>query len=133
MNYRFPIYWHIALPPTPNTWHAIAREVFDPDEYVPAFVITLPRSIYSSSSDERNFQGGTIVSLLQMIHEFYQQPATSEDINGILNNLSSQSSRRDRFIRLLERQEAGEIIRRIDVLGRASTCEEIRDSKLLVE
>ena len=79
------------------------------------------------------FRGGTIVSLLQMIHEFYQGPATSEEVNGILNNLSSQSPRRERFIRLLERQEAGEIIRRIDVLGRASTCEEIRDSKLLVE
>jgi hypothetical protein len=133
MNYRFPIYWHIANPPTPNTFYSIAHEPFNPDEHVPAFVITLPRSIYSSSSDERNFQGGTIMALLQMIHEFYQGPATAEDINGIVNNLSSQSSRRERFIRLLERQEAGEIIRRIDVLGRGSTCEEIRDSKLLVD
>lgn len=131
MNYIFPVYWHIARPPTPNTFYSIAHEAFNPDEAVPAFVITLPRSI--NSSVERNFQGGTIMSLLQMIHEFYQEPITSEEMNGIMLNLSSNSSRRDRLIRLIQRQEAGEIIRRIDVLGRGSTCEEIRDNKLLVD
>ena len=131
MNYIFPVYWHIALPPTPNTFHSIAHEPFNPDEAVPAFVISLPRSI--NSSVERNFQGGTIMSLLQMIHEFYQEPITFEEMNGIMLNLSSNSSRRDRLIRLIQRQEAGEIIRRIDVLGRGSTCEEIRDNKLLVD
>lgn len=73
------------------------------------------------------------MSLLQMIHEFYQEPVTFEEVNGIMLNLSSNSSRRDRLIRLIQRQEAGEIIRRIDVLGRGSTCEEIRDNKLLVD
>jgi len=131
MNYIFPIYWHIALPPTPNTFHAIAGdEPFNPDEIVPAFVIKLPlfRNNYPV---ERNFQGGTIMSLLQMIYEFYQAPVTSEELALITNQ--SSSFHNDRISRLIERQEAGEILKRIDVLGRASTCEEIRMNLLLVD
>ena len=71
------------------------------------------------------------MSLLQMIYEFYQAPVTSEELALITNQ--SSSFHNDRISRLIERQEAGEILKRIDVLGRASTCEEIRMNLLLVD
>ena len=65
-----------------------------------------------------------------MIYEFYQEPVTSEEVVRI-TTLSVFG--RNRMIQLSERQQAGELLRRVDVLGPAASYEGIRENDLLYD
>jgi len=128
MNFDHPIYWQIHNPPSSNTIFPICHQQTDLYEIVPSFVITLRLCINDSVT--RDFPGGTLLSLLQMIYEFYQEPVTSEEVVRIT---ALSTFNRNRMIRLSERQQAGEILRRVDVLGPAATYEGIRENVLLLD
>jgi len=130
MTYNQSIYWMLREAPSPNTVRFSEEDPVNLQEFVPSFLITLP--LCRTDSAMRFFPGGTILSLLQMIHEFYQEPVTSEEIHRVVN-LSTYGRHRNRMIRLAERQEAGEILRRIDILDPSATYEGIRESVLLVD
>ena len=130
MNCDHPIYWIIRNPPSSNTIYPIGQHPVNltVTEFVPAFVITLPLCL--NDSVVRDFPGGTLLSLLQMIYEFYQEPVTSEEVVRI-TTLSVFG--RNRMIQLSERQQAGELLRRVDVLGPAASYEGIRENDLLYD
>ena len=128
MNYDQSIYWRIGEIPSPNTIISQEHQQINLYELMPTFVLTVPLCL--NDTVERVFPGGTFMSLLQMIHEFYQEPVTSEELNRIMN-LSAFN--RNRMITLIERQEAGEIIRRINIVGGSATFEGIRNNLLLVD
>jgi hypothetical protein len=128
MNYNQSIGWLIQDIPSSTTVICIGHQHIDLYEDIPSFAITLP--ICLSDTVERIFPGGTFMSLLQMIYEFYQEVVSSEELNRIMN-LSAFN--RNRMISLIERQEAGAIIRWINVVGTSSTFEGIRDNLLLVD
>jgi len=128
MNFDHDIYWQICHPPSPNTIFPIGQQHTDLTEVVPSFVLTLPLCL--GDSVDRDFPGGTLLSLLQMIYEFYQEPVTSEEVIRITN---LPSFNRNRMIRLSERQQEGEILRRINILGPAASYEGIRENVLLLD
>ena len=128
MNFDHNIYWAIRNPPSSSSIYPIGQEQTDMQEIVPPFVLTLPLCLNDTVT--RDFVGGTFLSFLQMIYEFYQEPVDSEELTRIMN-LSAFN--RNRMIALIERQEAGEVIRRIHAIGPASTYEGVRDNLLLVD
>ena len=128
MNYNQSIYWELRFPPSPNTVMSLEQQQVNLQEVVPPFVITLPLCLHDSVT--RIFPGGTFLSLLQMIHDFYQEPVTYEDLRRIMN---LPSFNRNRMATLAERHEAGVIVKRIDILSPWATYEEIRESELLVD
>jgi len=128
MNYNQSIYWRISEIPSPNTIILQEHQQINLYELMPTFVLTVPLCL--NDTVERVFPGGTFMSLLQMIHEFYQEPVTSEELNRIMN---LSAFKRNRMITLIERQEAGEIIRRINIVGGSATFEGIRNNLLLVD
>jgi hypothetical protein len=128
MNYQHAIHWAICNPPSSSSIYPIGQEQTDMQEVIPAFVITLPLCL--TDSVNRHFLGGTLQSLLQMIYEFYQEPVTPEEVVRIMN-LSAFN--RNRMIHLSERQQAGEIVRRVDVVGPSASYEGIRANVLLLD
>lgn len=129
MTYNQSIYWQLREAPSPNTVRFSEEDPVNLQEVIPSFLITLPLCLTDSAM--RLFPGGTFLSLLQMIYEFYQEPVPSEEIHRVMN--LSNNRNRNRMIRLAERQEAGEILRRIDILDPSATYEGIRESVLLVD
>lgn len=133
MNYDHSISWRISYIPSENT--VINQEHYHVNLYemIPTFYLTLPLCarvpLELSDTVERVFPGGTFMSLLQMIHDFYQEPVSPEELVR-LTNLSEFN--RNLMITLAERQGPGAIIRRIDVLGGSATFVGIRDDLLLV-
>ena len=65
-----------------------------------------------------------------MIYGFYQEPVTPDEVVRIMN-LSAFN--RNRMIRLSERQQAGDIVRRVDVVGPSASYEGIRANVLLLD
>jgi len=128
MNSDHPIYWQIRNPPSSSTILPIGQAHTDLQEIVPAFVLTLPLCLNDSVT--RDFPGGTLLSLLQMIYEFYQEPVTAEEVVRIT---ALSTFNRNRMIRLSERQQAGELLRRVDVLGPAASYEGVRENLLLLD
>ena len=127
MNYQHAIHWQIRNPPSPSSIYPIGQEQTDMQEVIPAFVITLP--LCSKDSVTREFPGGTLQSLLQMIYEFYQEPVSAKELDRIT---ALATYKRERLEQLSVRQESGEIIRRFQVVGPAS-YEGIRENELLLD
>ena len=128
MNISHSIYWRIREYPSSETVVPLEYQHIDLHEDVPIFVITLP--ICLSDSVDRVFPGGTLLSLLHFIYEFYQEPVTTEEFVRLM--LLSPFNR-IRMIGFGERQGAGEIIRRIDILGSSATYDEIEEGVLIVD
>lgn len=133
MNYDHSIYWRISNIPSENTVNNQEHHPVNLYEIIPTFYLTLPLCsrvpLELSDTVERVFPGGTFMSLLQMIHDFYQEPVSSEEQVGLSNLLAFNQNL---MITLTEHQEPGAIIRRIDVLGGSATFVGIRDNLLLV-
>ena len=127
MNLDHPIHWQIRNPPSSSSIYPIGQEQTDMQEVIPAFVITLP--LCPKDSVTRDFPGGTLQSLLQMIYEFYQEPVSAEELDRIT---ALATYKRERLEQLSVRQESGEIIRRFQVVGPAS-YEGIRENELLLD
>ena len=130
MNISHSIYWRIREYPSSETVVPLEYQHIDLHEDVPIFVITLP--ICLSDSVDRVFPGGTLLSLLHFIYEFYQEPVTTEELVRVML-LSPFNRNHNRMIGLGERQGAGEIIRRINILGSSATYEEIEEGVLIVD
>jgi hypothetical protein len=81
MNLDHPIHWRIQLPPSASSIYPIGEAQTDMQEVILAFVITL--SLCSKDSVTREFPGGTLQSLLQMIYEFYQEPVSAAELDRI--------------------------------------------------
>ena len=128
MNYQHAIHWAICNPPSSSSIYPIGQEQTDMQEVIPAFVITLP--LCSKDSVTREFSGGTLQSLLQMIYEFYQEPVTAEELDRIT---ALVTYKRERLTQLSVRQESGEIIRRFHVVGSSASYEGIRGNELLLD
>jgi len=128
MNYQHPIHWAIRNPPSPSSIYPIGQEQTDMQEVIPAFVITLP--LCSKDSVTREFPGGTLQSLLQMIYEFYQEPVSAAELDRITALITYK---RERLEQLSVRQESGETIRRFQVVGSSASYEGIRESVLLLD
>jgi len=128
MNLDHPIHWQIQLPPSPSSIYPIGQEQTDMQEVIPAFVITLP--LCAKDSVTREFPGGTLQSLLQMIYEFYQEPVTPEELDRITALITYK---RERLTQLRIRQESGETIRRFQVVGSSASYEGIRGNELLLD
>ena len=130
MNIDYSIYWRIREYPSAETVVPLKYQHIDLNEVVPTFVITLP--ICLNDSVDRVFPGGTLLSLLHFIYEFYQEPVTTEELVRVML-LSPFNRNHNRMIGLGERQGAGEIIRRINILGSSATYEEIEEGVLIVD
>jgi len=128
MNLDHPIHWQIQLPPSASSIYPIGEAQTDMQEVIPAFVITLP--LCSKDSVTREFPGGTLQSLLQMIYEFYQEPVSAAELDRITALITYK---RERLEQLSVRQESGEIIRRFHVVGSAASYEGIRANELLLD
>jgi len=128
MNCDRPLYWQLRDAPSPDTISFEPQTHVDLYEVVPPCVLTLPTCL--SDVAHRDFPGGPFLSLLQLIYEFYQEVVTAEELFRIAGR---SPFKRERINRLRERQDAGELIRRLDVVGTSTTYEGIRESVLLVD
>jgi hypothetical protein len=97
-----------------------------------AFQITLPLLLtYNAPSLIRDFPGGTVLTLLQFIYAFYQEPMPLEELVEIQRTARGSSS--NRLAGLRQRLEAGELLRRLDIVGRACTFEGIHNNVLFLD
>ena len=146
MNYDVSTTWRLNDIPSADTlWHD-ADEGDGLDEgdgeqgplpmnladAVEPFQITLPLLlIHNAPTLIRDFPGGTVLDLLQFIYAFYQEPMPLEELVEIQRTTHGSFSNRLALLRL--RLEAGELVRRLDVVGRASTFEGIANNVLLLD
>jgi hypothetical protein len=146
VNYNVSTTWLLKDMPSADTlWHD-ADEGDGQDEgegeqgplpmnladAVEPFQITLPLLlIHNATPLIRDFPGGTVLDLLQFIYAFYQEPMPLEELVEIQRTVRGSSS--NRLAGLRQRLEAGELVRRLDVVGRASTFEGIANGVLLLD
>jgi len=138
MNYNPATSWLLKdIPAADTLWHDSELELeghprMNLADLMDAFQLTLPLLLtYNAPTVIRNFPGGTVLSLLQFIYAFYQELMSVEYLAEMQRNVVGANV--NRLAGLRERLEAGEFVRRLDVIGRGCNFEGIRNNVLLLD
>ena len=137
MNCNVSTTWFLKDIPTAETmWNAGDEGEGFPRIHlaksVDAFQITLPVLLLSTTPMlSRFFPGGTMLALLQFIYTVYQEAIPLEEFVQLQEGVFGTSA--NRLAGLRARLEAGQVVRRLDVIGRTCSFEGIRDNVLLLD
>jgi len=135
MNLNYSSTWLLRDLPSAERIHHIgqdgheAQDAIKMEDPLEPFDLQIP--VFRSTIITRHFPGHTVGAFLQFVYDIFQEPVTLEDLLPWLSLPLGAGT--NRFHGYKERLEAGGIVRRIEVIGRGTLFEGVRDNVLLLD